>query len=131
MIPNVATEPLNLYVGTPYCLPTEPDRCGFCLFPSEVYKNRHQLDVYLEYLRREGEMVRPHLEGAELASIYFGGGTSNLYKTDQYAVLMDIVRGVFEIQRWTPKFGQVVKVGSRPRRRSLACHGRDGVILLS
>ncbi|SVD61820.1 uncharacterized protein METZ01_LOCUS414674, partial [marine metagenome] len=23
---------LNLYVGTPYCLPTEPDRCGFCLF---------------------------------------------------------------------------------------------------
>ena len=34
-------------------------------------------------------------------------------------------------QRWTPKFGQLTKVGSRPRRRSLACHGRDGVILLS
>ena len=36
-----------------------------------------------------------------------------------------------ERKRWTPKFGQVVKVGSRPRRRSLACHGRDGVIRLS
>ena len=34
-------------------------------------------------------------------------------------------------ERWTPKFGQVVKVGSRPRRRSLACHGSDGVIRLS
>ncbi len=34
-------------------------------------------------------------------------------------------------QRWIPKFGQVAKVGSRPRRRSLECHGRDGVILLS
>ena len=34
-------------------------------------------------------------------------------------------------QRWTPKFGQLAKVGSRPRRRSLACHGRDGVILLN
>ena len=33
--------------------------------------------------------------------------------------------------RWTPKFGQVAKVGSRPRRRSLACHERDGVIRLS
>src|SRR5882762_9029981 len=22
---------LNLYVATPYCLPTTPDRCGFCL----------------------------------------------------------------------------------------------------
>ena len=35
------------------------------------------------------------------------------------------------IQRWTPEFGQLAKVGSRPRRRSLECHGRDGVILLS
>ena len=34
-------------------------------------------------------------------------------------------------ERWTPKFGQLTKVGSRPRRRSLACHGRDGVIRLS
>ena len=34
-------------------------------------------------------------------------------------------------QRWTPNFGQVAKVGSRPRRRSLECHERDGVIRLS
>ena len=34
-------------------------------------------------------------------------------------------------ERWTPKFGQLAKVGSRPRKRSLACHGRDGVILLN
>ena len=42
------------------------------------------------------------------------------------------IRGIkVELQRWTPKFGQLAKVGSRPRRRSLACHGRDGVILLN
>ena len=88
---------VNLYVGTPYCLPTEPERCGFCLFPSEVYKDRKQLDVYLNYLKQEGDLYRPHLEQAELASIYFGGGTSNLYKADQYAELMRIVRDVVEI----------------------------------
>ena len=88
---------INLYVGTPYCLPTNPGRCGFCLFPTEVYRDRQQLDTYLGYLIREGELFRPHLEGAELASIYFGGGTSNLYKADQYATLMDIVRGVFDV----------------------------------
>ena len=88
---------INLYVGTPYCLPTEPDRCGFCLFPSEVYKDRRQLEIYLDYLKREGDLFRPYLEGAELASVYFGGGTSNLYKADQYAVLMDVVRGLFEV----------------------------------
>ena len=38
---------------------------------------------------------------------------------------------VDEEERWTPKFGQLAKVGSRPRKRSLACHGRDGVILLN
>ena len=88
---------INLYVGTPYCLPTEPDRCGFCLFPSEVYKDRRQLELYLDYLKREGDLFRPYLEGAELASVYFGGGTSNLYKTDQYAALMDVVRGLFGV----------------------------------
>ena len=34
-------------------------------------------------------------------------------------------------ERWTLKFGQLAKVESRPRKRSLACHGRDGVIPLS
>ena len=88
---------INLYVGTPYCLPTQPDRCGFCLFPSEIYRNRQQLDTYLDYLRREGELFRPYLEGAELASIYFGGGTSNLYREDQYGTLMGIVRELFDV----------------------------------
>ena len=91
------TKRLNLYVGSPYCLPTEPDRCGFCLFPSEVYQDSRQLDVYLEHLKREGEMFRPYLGKVELASIYLGGGTSNLYKADQYVVLMNIVRDVFEV----------------------------------
>ncbi|MGH7279720.1 MAG: coproporphyrinogen-III oxidase family protein, partial [Candidatus Rokuibacteriota bacterium] len=80
------------YIGTPYCLPTEPDRCGFCLFPSEVYQGRHQLDTYLRYLQREGEMYQQYFEGSDLASIYFGGGTSNLYKADQYDRLLAIVR---------------------------------------
>ena len=88
---------INLYVGTPYCLPTDPGRCGFCLFPTEVYRDRRQLDTYLGYLRREGELFRPYLEGAEVASVYFGGGTSNLYRPDQYRALMDVVRGVFDV----------------------------------
>ena len=94
---TVVQKKINLYVGTPYCLPTDPDRCGFCLFPSAIYQDKHQLDTYLGYLKREGEMFRPYLGDAELASVYFGGGTSNLYKTDQYSALMDVVRGVFDV----------------------------------
>jgi oxygen-independent coproporphyrinogen-3 oxidase len=95
---------LNLYVGTPYCLPTDPDRCGFCLFPSEVYQRREQLDTYLRYLGREGSMYRAYFFDQPLASIYFGGGTSNLYKADQYAVLLGHVREVF------PAFGADTEV---------------------
>ena len=86
---------LNLYVATPYCLPTNPDRCGFCLFPSEVYQGRSQLDDYLGYLEREGEMYRPFLAGTPLTSVYFGGGTANLYRPDQYARLLGLGRRVF------------------------------------
>jgi oxygen-independent coproporphyrinogen-3 oxidase len=86
---------LNLYVATPYCLPTNPDRCGFCLFPSEVYMGQQQLDTYLRYLELEGRRYQEFFDGDELASIYFGGGTSNLYRPDDYHRLMGIVRGVF------------------------------------
>ncbi len=86
---------VNLYVATPYCLPTTPDRCGFCLFPSEIYRGKHQLDEYLRYLEREGAMYRDFFAGNRLATVYFGGGTSNLYHASQYGRLLDIVRGVF------------------------------------
>jgi oxygen-independent coproporphyrinogen-3 oxidase len=91
---GVSTQ-LNLYVGSPYCLATTPERCGFCLFPSEVYRGRSQLDQYLGYLEREGELYRPFLGGSPLATVYFGGGTSNLYRAAQYARLFAVVRDLF------------------------------------
>lgn len=85
---------LSAYVGTPYCLPTTPERCGFCLFPSEVYRSPDQLVTYLRYLAKEGELYRPWLEDAEVAAVYFGGGTTNLYRPHQYGELMAVVRRV-------------------------------------
>lgn len=82
---------LILYVSTPYCLPTEPDRCGFCLFPSEIYRDRAQLDEYLGYLQREGDLYRGEFDAATLDGVYFGSGTANLYLPGQYARLVGIV----------------------------------------
>jgi len=86
---------LQLYVATPYCLQTAPEKCGYCLFPVEVFTGMSQLERYLSYLEREGDMYRGFFEGEEVSSLYFGGGTSNLYKAEQYPRLMDIVRKVF------------------------------------
>jgi len=85
---------LILYVSTPFCLPTRPDRCGFCLFPSEVFRNRAQLDEYLGYLELEGRLYRDQFDGGALDGVYFGGGTANLYPPDRYERLLGLVRGI-------------------------------------
>jgi oxygen-independent coproporphyrinogen III oxidase len=87
--------PLSLYVGVPYCIRTEPDRCGYCLFPVEVFGGATQLDTYLDYLEREGELFRDHFAGCALESVYIGGGTPNLMRPAQYTRMMNIVRTVF------------------------------------
>ena len=85
---------LLVYVGIPFCLPTTPDRCGFCLFPSEVYKAPEQLVTYLRYLRAEGELYRGWFDDDEIRAVYFGGGTANLFAPEQYGELLDVVRAV-------------------------------------
>src|SRR5262245_51375876 len=34
---RAAKAPFSLYIGVPYCIRTEPDRCGYCLFPVETF----------------------------------------------------------------------------------------------
>jgi oxygen-independent coproporphyrinogen-3 oxidase len=87
--------PINLYVGVPYCIRTDPGKCGYCLFPVEDFVGNDQLEVYFGYLKREVEMSRDQLRGLPLGQVYFGGGTSNLYKAPMYHALMDLVRDLF------------------------------------
>jgi oxygen-independent coproporphyrinogen-3 oxidase len=86
---------LTLYVGVPFCIRTDPDRCGYCLFPVEVFEGTRQLDTYLDSLAREGEMLRESFAGSVLRSVYIGGGTPNLMKKAQYARMMAIIRDIF------------------------------------
>lgn len=88
---------LNLYVATPYCLKTLPERCGFCLFPSEDFRGQEQLRTYLRYLSKEADMLRPHYEKHKVSTIYFGGGTANLYRAEDYAKLVAIARGLYDV----------------------------------
>jgi oxygen-independent coproporphyrinogen-3 oxidase len=87
--------PVNLYVGVPYCIQTDPGKCGYCLFPVEVFTGNIDLEVYLGYLRREVAMYQEALQGVPLGAVFFGGGTSNLYKAPVYHELMDLVRQLF------------------------------------
>lgn len=87
--------PVNLYVGVPYCIQTEPGYCGYCLFPVEVFTGNIDLETYFGYLKREAAWYKEALQGVPLGAVYFGGGTSNLYKESKYFELMDLVRDLF------------------------------------
>ena len=86
---------VNLYVGSPFCVPTDPPRCGFCLFPTEEYEGKSQLEGYLALLRREFRLLERYYGDDRLASIYFGGGTPNLYRPEQYRTLMGYVERLY------------------------------------
>jgi oxygen-independent coproporphyrinogen-3 oxidase len=87
--------PINLYVGVPYCIQTDPGKCGYCLFPVEVFTGNIDLEVYFGYLKREAAMYKEALAGLPLGAVFFGGGTANLYKAPKYHELMDLVRDLF------------------------------------
>ena len=71
---------VNLYMGVPYCIKTNPGKCGYCLFPVEDFVGYDALENYFGYLKREAAMYKDALQGQNLEAVYFGGGTSNLYK---------------------------------------------------
>ena len=87
--------PVNLYLGVPYCIQTDPGKCGYCLFPVEVFTGNIDLETYFGYLKREAAMYKEALQGIPLGAVFFGGGTSNLYKDTKYIELMDLVRDLF------------------------------------
>jgi len=89
--------PVNLYMGVPYCIQTEPGKCGYCLFPVEVFTGNVDLERYFEYLKREVAMYHDGVQGLPLGAVFFGGGTSNLYKAEKYHELMELVHSLFPV----------------------------------
>ena len=90
---------VNMYAGIPYCLPTNPPHCGFCLFPTENYRGKDEMEVYLSYLRKEAEMYADFYQSSELDSLYIGGGTPNLMRPDDYHEMMSIIHMLFPTMR--------------------------------
>lgn len=85
----------SLYVGVPYCIRTDPDRCGYCLFPVEVFEGAKQFDTYLDYLAREGDLHREFFQGTTPDRVYIGGGTPNLMRPQQYTQMMALIHEMF------------------------------------
>lgn len=70
--------PLNLYLHIPFCPPTDPQACGFCLFAREDYHSYAHVEAYMADLYIELRHVAALLGRRTLHTLYFGGGTPNI-----------------------------------------------------
>lgn len=86
---------VNLYFSIPFCLPTDPPHCGFCLFPTEDYRGKTATTHYLELMAREIGLQREMHQGSQLESFYVGGGTPNLLHPSDYERLMALADSLF------------------------------------
>ncbi|MEZ4300783.1 MAG: radical SAM protein [Polyangiaceae bacterium] len=89
--------PLFLYLHIPFCPPTDPPACGFCLFAREDMTSYSAVTDYLELLRRELDMYAGVFGGEELACVYVGGGTPNVLRAPEYGLLFGWIRERFRI----------------------------------
>jgi oxygen-independent coproporphyrinogen-3 oxidase len=87
--------PRALYVHVPFCI----RRCAYCDFATAPY-DAESAEAYVQRLARELERVP---KGAELDTIYFGGGTPTALSEPQLARLLDAVRARVDAPReeWT------------------------------
>lgn len=95
LLDSGSTIDANFYIGIPYCLPTDPPHCGFCLFPTQDYRGKESTRFYLEYVKREAELYRDFYQESNLKSLYVGGGTPNLLMAEDYPLLMEMVHHLF------------------------------------
>ena len=86
---------VNLYFSIPFCLPTDPPHCGFCLFPTEDYRGKTASQAYLVQLGQEVALPRHVHAGSQLESLYVGGGTPNLLNPEDYAILIGLAETLF------------------------------------
>ena len=83
----------GIYVHTPYC-----DKiCSFCNMNRKQVSNN--LDDYVEYLCKEFEKYgsKKYVQGKEITTIFFGGGTPTIYKEYQLEKILSTLTNSFNI----------------------------------
>lgn len=76
--------PLSLYVHIPWC----EKKCPYCDFNSHV-NNHIPEDAYVEKLLSDLTSQKPFVQGRQLTSIFFGGGTPSLFAANSLARILE------------------------------------------
>jgi len=83
----------SVYVHFPWCA----RKCPYCDFATEpIRANELPHDAYADAVLRELEARAADLQGRELKSIFFGGGTPSLWRPDALKRALEGITGAFD-----------------------------------
>jgi oxygen-independent coproporphyrinogen-3 oxidase len=84
-----AKRPICCYVGIPFC----KSACDFCFFAKYVASDEDR-EAYVAALKKEIDAyaAMPYVQGCEITSLYFGGGTPSVLTAEQLGGLIDHLR---------------------------------------
>ncbi len=90
-----STRPLSLYFHLPFCR----NACYFCGCNVVFTSKEEKMERYIDYLKRELEILSRHLDcSREVIQMHFGGGTPTFFT----ASMLDEV--ITEIKKYFPNF---------------------------
>ncbi len=80
--------PLSLYVHFPWCV----RKCPYCDFNSYTLHGELDERRYVEALERDLEAQAADVQGREVVSLFFGGGTPSLFSPDAIGRVIAVAR---------------------------------------
>ena len=117
--------PLGVYVHIPYCL----TKCPYCDFNSYGTNGNFPEDVYLRSLEREIESFGSLIEGREISTVFFGGGTPSLFNPRSIGMVMEKLASTAS---FSPKIEVSLEMNPRTAdREKLVSFRRAGVNRIS
>lgn len=90
---NQNTEPLSLYFHIPFC----DTLCYFCGCNMMVTRNKEKIDTYLEYLKKEMQLLKKVIHpDRKVIQMHWGGGTPTHLSPDQIKKLGHYINRYFD-----------------------------------
>ena len=77
--------PLSLYIHIPWCI----RKCPYCDFNSHKADAELPEAAYIKALLDDLDQDLPWVQGREIQTIFFGGGTPSLFSASAYQTLFD------------------------------------------
>ncbi|MEA4983901.1 Oxygen-independent coproporphyrinogen-III oxidase-like protein [bioreactor metagenome] len=83
----------GIYIHIPFC----KQRCTYCDFYKEIGSTDNQVDTFTDTLIQEIQLRKSYLNGDNIGTVYFGGGTPSVLNFNQFRRIFDEIHHVFNV----------------------------------